>query len=104
MLPPNQRLMGSLWRRHCVGLFPPPLPVTYHIIGLNCPDLPRQLMGTRHGVTWFPDQSNCDKCRAEWNRRVDSRVDRVHDEDDGLPEFEDDHIAIPRMTLTLVPR
>lgn len=76
--------------------------VTYHIIGLNCLDLPRELMGTQHGVTWFPAQSNCNKCRTEWNRRVDSREDRVHNDDEGLPEFEDGHIAIPKMKLKVL--
>lgn len=42
--------------------------VEYHVIGLGCPMLPRDLMGTRHGVTQFPDSASCRWCKIEWDR------------------------------------
>lgn len=43
--------------------------VIYHLLALDCPDRPRDLMGSNHGVTWFPGQISCNKCRVEWDRR-----------------------------------
>ena len=74
---------------------PEPSPVIYHIIGLNCPDKPEDLMGTNHGVTWFPLQTNCPRCKVAWDQRAD-----VGD----TPEMESDgagggHIKVPVMKL-----
>lgn len=64
--------------------------VTHHLLGVSCPDKPKSLMGTNHGVTWFVEQISCSRCRVLWDEMVERGEARL---------TEDGRVELPMMKI-----
>lgn len=70
--------------------------IIYHLLGLNCQRKPKELMGTNHGVTQFPEMISCDHCKVGW--------DQEHEQGTMPDVNEHGAIPIPEFQIAVVEK